>query len=157
VLVDQPVRTATAELDRAQTPCPTQNARDPPTRPCDRILHIGKGSWHLGRGREPVQKLTHEIAAAVIEPRNVLAICERVLRAVLRSRGPRRHRHLGQFEVEVGNQVGDRLNDAGGAVRLTLGLLTGRQTSEDKDRLKASLHAGDDVGVHAVTDHRRAL
>src|ERR1700722_8219410 len=83
VLVDEPERTPSTELDCPQAPGAAENARDPSTRPTDRILHIRKSPRRIGRQGESVEQLPHEIAAAVVKPRDLTGIPHRVLGAVL--------------------------------------------------------------------------
>src|SRR5437588_12810156 len=56
---------------------------DPPVRPPERILDTGEGAWPAGRHRRLVQQLAHEVAAAVVEPRDLVRMVHGVLGDVL--------------------------------------------------------------------------
>ena len=74
------------ELDHAQAADATEDRRDPPVRPADRVLDLGEGARPVGRLGQAVQELAHEVAAAVVEARNLAGVDHRVRRRVLRCR-----------------------------------------------------------------------
>jgi TfoX/Sxy family transcriptional regulator of competence genes len=55
--------------------------------PSDRVLDLGKGPRPVGRGGQLLEQFTHEVAAAVVEPRDFTEVLHRVLGSVLNAVG----------------------------------------------------------------------
>jgi TfoX/Sxy family transcriptional regulator of competence genes len=96
------VGAAAAELGVTQVRDPTEHGGDSPARPSDRVLGFGEGSRPAGCGRQLVEQLAHEIAAAVVEPGDLAAVLHGVLRCVLSGVGD----HSGMaYDEDLANRV----------------------------------------------------
>ena len=77
------VRAAAGELPMAQVRDAAEDRRDPPARPAHRILDLREGARAIRSVGEGVQQLAHEVAAAVVEARDLAGILHGVVRRVL--------------------------------------------------------------------------
>jgi hypothetical protein len=77
------VRPASAEFRVAQMGDAAEHRRDPPARPSDRLLHLRERAGEVRHGGQAVEQLAHQIAAAVVEPRDVVGVGHDVLWCVL--------------------------------------------------------------------------
>src|SRR5579862_7711098 len=84
-VVEEPIRAPAAELGGAKMPDAAEHAGYPTARPADRVLDLRKRPRLVWRAGQGVQQLTHQVAATVMEARDLLRIVHRVLRGVLRA------------------------------------------------------------------------
>ena len=81
------VGTATAELGVAQVGHAAEHRRNPAMRPADRVLDLRERPRPIGSRGETVEKLPHEVAAAVVEAGDLVGIAQSVPQRVLAKRG----------------------------------------------------------------------
>jgi hypothetical protein len=62
-----------------------EDGRDPAARPPDRVLDHRERARLVGRRGQRVEQLAHEVAAAVVEARDLVGVLHRVVRRVLDS------------------------------------------------------------------------
>jgi len=93
-LVDEAIRASAGELGATQMPDAAEHAGDPPSWPADRILDLGKRARPVRHTRESVQQVTHQVAAPIMETRDLFRIIHRILGSVLCVGSSRRGRHL---------------------------------------------------------------
>jgi hypothetical protein len=73
---------AATELTLAQMEDAAEDRRDPAPRPSDRILDLWERARVVRRRGETVEELAHQVAAPVVEARDLLWLVHCVLRSV---------------------------------------------------------------------------
>jgi hypothetical protein len=80
------IRAPPGELRVAQLRHPTQHGGDPAARPSEHVLDQRERTRLIRRRGKAVEQLAHQVAAAVVERRDLARVVHRVLRRVLGAR-----------------------------------------------------------------------
>src|SRR5258707_7646947 len=83
--LEEVVRATPLELHPSQMTYAAEHRRDPPARPAHRVLDRREDSGLLRPGRQLVEQRAHEVAATVVEARDLPGLVHRVLGRVLGS------------------------------------------------------------------------